>query len=175
MNASRTSFVAVACAALSGLALAASGLAFGATDADKNVTVVFVHPENFTDLKDRRFPGEQETNAYLVDLRRYIEQRAGSELGADRKLEVSITDVDMAGQVEPNSFQHHDVRILRNSMPPRIDLAFRITDSSGRVLKSGQRHLSDLAYLSPATRNSNVPMYFEKKLLSDWLSDELRH
>ena len=160
---------------LSGLALAASGLAFGAAGTPDQVSVAFVHPEKFTDLQDRRFPDERVTQAYTDDLRRFIEKRAADDLGPGRKLEVTITDIDMAGEIEPNGFHGDDYRLLRDSTPPRIDLSFRIVDAGGQVLKSGDRHLTDLAYQQPETKTLDTSLYFEKKLLSSWLSDELRH
>ena len=35
------------------------------------------------------------------------------DLGPDRKLEVTITDIDMAGEIEPNGFRGEDYRLLR--------------------------------------------------------------
>ena len=157
---------------VSALALSASGLAFGAADVPEQVTVAFAHPEKFSDLQDRRYPDERVTQGYMDDLRRFIETHAAGELGPDRKLEVTITDIDMAGELRISGLR--DVRVLRSSTPPRINLSFRIVDAGGQVLKSGDRRLTDLSYQFPETWTADTSLFYEKKLLQNWLTDELR-
>ena len=154
-----------------------SGLAVGATvapAASDQVTVAFDHPEKFTDLQDRRFPDERVTNTYVTDLRRFIETHAADHLAAGQRLVVTITDVDMAGELETRGNLRQDVRILRPATPPRINLAFQVVDAGGNVVKSGERRLTDLDYQHPEYRSYDTTLFFEKKLLSDWLNEEFR-
>jgi hypothetical protein len=176
MKTSHTSFRAVAGAAASLFALAAGAVAVAATPtaAPDSVSVEFIHPEKFTDLQDQRTADERVRNAYMDDLRRTIERRAASELGPDRKLAVTITDVDMAGDLEFGVARGRDIRLMRQSSPPRIDLSFRLTDANGNVLKSGERHLTDLGYIQPERPTTDASLFFEKRLLSEWLDTELR-
>ena len=153
-------------------AVAASGLAVGASDPAAQVSVAYANPEKFSDLRDRRIADERVTQGYLDDLRRFIQTSAARELGPDRKLEVTITDIDMAGEVRISGLR--DVRVLRSSTPPRINLSFRIVDAGGQVLKSGDRRLTNLSYQFPETWTADTSLFYEKKLLADWLADELR-
>ena len=161
-------------------ALALSGLAAGATNAPAapaatdQVTVSFDHPEKFTDLQDRRLVDERVTNTYVADLRRFIETHAAEHLAAGQRLVVTITDVDMAGELETRGNLRQDVRLLRPATPPRINLSFQVVDAGGNVLKSGDRRLTDLDYQHPEYRSHDTTLFFEKKLLSDWLNDEFR-
>jgi hypothetical protein len=62
--------------------------------------------------------------------------------------------------------------IACGSYPPRFTLEFRLTDSSGAVVKEGQRVLLDQLYLSSAALNSGDPRYYDKLLLGDWIRRE---
>jgi hypothetical protein len=89
-------------------------------------------------------------------------------------LEVTFTAVDLAGEFEPwRGPQWGDVRIVRDLYPPRLGLEFRLVDAAGRVVRTGQRALSDLAFLMKLTGGfRDDPLRHEKALLDDWLRAE---
>jgi hypothetical protein len=88
----------------------------------------------------------------------------------------ALTDVDLAGDYEPwRSGQWADVRIVKDIYPPRLTLAFRLTDAEGKVVKEGKRDLRDIAFLMKMTMGfRDDPLRHEKALLDDWLSSEWR-
>ena len=145
---------------------------------ENRVTVVFDHPEKFTDVKAGDSDDENERGArdYLPPFKEHIEREAGRLLGAGQKLTVTFTDIDMAGAFEPwRGPQFSDVRIIKDIYPPRLVLNFTLTDADGRVLKQGERKLSDLAFLLRITRAfRDDPLRYEKELIDDWLDTELR-
>jgi len=51
-------------------------------------------------------------------------------------------------------------------------LDFRLTDTSGAVVKEGHRVLLDQLYLSAAALNTGAPLYYDKLLLGSWLRRE---
>ena len=55
-------------------------------------------------------------------------------------------------------------------MGPLLD--FRLTDTSGAVVKEGHRVLLDQLYLSAAALNTGAPLYYDKLLLGSWLRRE---
>ena len=164
------------CFLLAGLGLIACG-AVRADDtkpAAPRVDVVYVNPENFTDVKDSYSDTGRFRDEYLGDLKEHIEKLANKHIPDGQHLAVRITDVDMAGDFEPQrgpSFE--DVRIIKDIYPPRINLGFKLTDANGKVLKEGERKISDINFLS--TINPYFPdetLRYEKKLLDDWFSNE---
>jgi hypothetical protein len=144
-----------------------------AGQAGDRVEVAFVHPEKFTDA-GRYWGSDASRQHNLTELARHIERRAARLLPQDRRLAVSITEVDLAGGFEPWRRNLGDVRIVRDVYPPRIDLSFRLTAADGSVLKQGERRLRDLAFQTGATVYRDDPLRYEKALIDGWLERELR-
>ena len=145
---------------------------------ESRVTVVFDHPEKYTDLKvgDADQDNERGIKDYLPQLKEHVEAEAGRLLAPGQKLTVTFTDIDMAGAYEPwRGPDFDDVRIIKDIYPPRLALNFVLTDAGGKVLRQGERKLSDLAFQLRITRAfRDDPLRYEKDLIDDWLAAELR-
>jgi hypothetical protein len=107
-------------------------------------------------------------------LKEYLTTRGVRGLLPGQKLAITFTDVDLAGDFEPwRGGQWGDVRIVKDIYPPRISLAFRLTDADGAVVKEGKRDLRDMAFMMKLTMGfRDDPLRHEKALLDDWLSAE---
>ena len=108
--------------------LTAAPPANAATRTNKSATpqraeVVFVAPENFTDVRDSYTGTDSGRDALLDQIRDYIKDEASRYLATDQKLFVTITDIDMAGDFEPWRGANWDnVRIVKDIYPPRVHL-----------------------------------------------------
>jgi hypothetical protein len=90
-------------------------------------------------------------------------------------LEVRFTDIDLAGEYEPQRGpRFDDIRIMREIYPPRMVLEFRLLDADGKVLAQGTRHLIDMNYQSNITPFNDEPLRYDKALLTDWMRSEFR-
>ncbi len=163
---------------LLGLMLGLTGAA-QALDAVKGpamVEVVFFEPEKFTDVRDGYMGTDKGRDSTLAMLKEYLISRAARELAAGQKLAITVNDVDLAGDFEPwRSPQWNDVRIVKEIYPPRVVLAFRLTDAEGKVIKEGVRDLRDMAFMMKLTMGfRDDPLRHEKALLDDWLSAEFK-
>ena len=144
-----------------------------ATPPDSRISVTFVQPERFTDAKDSLLGSPKGTADLLAEIDRYLHTAGVRYVPAGLTLNLTITNIDLAGEFEPwRGPQFDRVRIMREIYPPRFTLEFRLTDSSGAVVKEGQRVLLDQLYLSSAALNSGDPRYYDKLLLGDWLRRE---
>ena len=138
---------------------------------DTTVRVEFLEPERFTDIQTA--PGnDRQRDANLAELRRHVELRAAPLLANGQRLEVTITDVDMAGQAEPWRTRAPEMRIVRDVYPPRIDLRFRLTDGAGTVLRSGELSLRDPMFMARTGGYASDRLRYEKALLDDWMERE---
>jgi hypothetical protein len=137
------------------------------------VQVQYVHAETFADVGNHRFSDERIRAAYLEQLRGHLVKRAAALLAAGERLNVSITEVDMAGEFEPWRPPLGDARIVRDIYPPRIDLTFSLAADDGKLVKEGARKLRDPAFLAGAGRYPDDPLRYEKTLLDQWLEQEL--
>jgi len=144
-----------------------------APDADARVRVDFREPAAFADAAER-FPGDPRDTAHLDRLREHLMRAAAPRLSAGYRLDITFTAVDLAGEFEPwRGPQWGDVRIIRDLYPPRLGLEFRLADAAGRVVRTGQRELSDLDFLMKITGGfRDDPLRHEKALLDDWLRAE---
>ncbi len=134
------------------------------------IEVVFVHPEKFTDAGNDRSGYQSDQN--LAQLKQYLIHRAAIYFVSGQRLSVSITDVDLAGGFEPHGQTMQEVRIIKGVYPPKIDLSFKLTDTDGKVLKEGTRHLLDRAFNVMSRANSTDTFVYDKALLDDWLRKE---
>src|SRR6266542_1605415 len=69
--------------------------------APSRVEVTFVNPEKFTDAADASRGSDWGRDSNLESLKEHIERRAASYIPEGQKLVVKITDVDLAGEIEP--------------------------------------------------------------------------
>ena len=104
-----------------------------------------------------------------------MRKRAATQLPDGERLELTIVDVDRAGDFEPwLGMRHQDTRIVRDIYPPRMTLQVRHFDASGTLVSEGERKLSDPAFLLGTNPiNSSDPLRFEKRMIDSWLRREL--
>jgi hypothetical protein len=162
------------------LLLSVIGLAScGAVRADETkpaprVDVVYVNPEKFTDVRASYADPGRFRDEYLGDLKEHIEKHANKYIPSGQHLALRVTDVKMAGDFEPwRGPSFNDIRIVKDIYPPRINLEFKLTDANGKIIKEGERKISDIDFLSKI--NPYFPddtLRYEKRLLDDWFYNE---
>ena len=136
--------------------------AAGAASAD--VTVNYVKPDDFVDMP--RSPQDREQ--VLRDLSRHFAS-LGKELPAGQNLKVTITDVDLAGWLEPRRWAMDDIRIMRGGADwPTMNVTWTL-EQNGQVVKSGTDTLKNMMYQQRLNRySSSDPMRYEKQMMDDW-------
>jgi hypothetical protein len=128
--------------------------------------VSYRNPAAFTAM-DRNF-GER--TDWLDELSRYVAKRAARTLPDGQRLLVTITDVQRAGMLEPwRRGAMSEVRIVRDSTPPRIDLTYQLVSQNGAVLKEGSRQLRDIDFLHRTGFHRGELLSHEKNLIDDWM------
>jgi hypothetical protein len=151
-----------------------SGVQAANEKAAPRAEVTFSDPDNFTDAADGQRGSDYGREANLAEMREHVLRRANSYVPEGQKLEVTVTDIDLAGEIEPwRSPQAHDVRIIKDIYAPRIDLTYRLIDTAtGAVVKEGESRLRDLTFNMNIHANRNDRRVYEKALLDDWLRKE---
>jgi hypothetical protein len=140
------------------------------------VTIVFDHPEKYTDVKDSwsDYDNERGRDHYLPLLREHLEKTVARRLPAGQQLTLTFSDIDLAGDFEPwRGVQFDDIRVVKDIYVPRLNFAFKVTDASGAVIKSGDRKLVELGFqlgITPGFRDD--PLRYEKAMLDNWLGQE---
>jgi hypothetical protein len=139
------------------------------------VVVTWLATAHFTDFKMRCSTDGAGVERLQAELTSFLEKQATPLLQAPGSLEITVVDVDMAGEFEPwRGPQFCDTRMMREHYPARIRLRFRLMDGAGHVVKSGERELADALYLMKSrTVAQSDPLRYEKQLLRDWIRMEL--
>jgi hypothetical protein len=162
---------------IASLGLVVAGGAFAA-EASKPVSpieVTFVAPEKFTDVRDDIMESERGRDALLEQLKDHLVKRGTRFLAAGQRLEISVTDVDLAGDFEPwRGINFQDIRVVKDIYPPRIDLAFRLVDAEGKVVSEGKRQLRDMGFMMNMSMPTTDALRYDKEMLTDWLSVEFK-
>lgn len=136
------------------------------------VTVTYANPDDFSEVRQFGQQDRFNNTNYLEPLKAYLIKRATRMLPAGDRLEVTVTDIKLAGAYEPwqnSNFRY--VRFMKDIYPPRMDLTFKLIDSNGQVLREGTRKLRNLGYLqSGVTRAaSSDNLRYDKALIDNWL------
>ncbi|MFG6461501.1 DUF3016 domain-containing protein [Roseateles sp. DXS20W] len=144
-------------------------LAFVAT-AHADVQVNFVKPESFIDIKDNN--GFRNT-AVLKDIEAHLVAQAQKHLPG-RTVLINVTDVDLAGQVEPFGRSADWVRVMRTITLPSITLDYEVRDGD-KVVQQGKATLRDMNYQDGFSNYfSNDTLRYEKRMIDRWFDTEFR-
>jgi len=141
------------------LLLAAAGAASAG-----EVTVKYQEPDKFTDVPF----WEQDRAQVLKELTAHFD-RLGKQLPANQQLTVTVTDLDLAGRVEPRRRSMQDIRILRGGADwPTMELQYSL-QQDGKVIASGSDRLSNMLYLDHMNRYAGSDtLRYEKPMVDDW-------
>ena len=142
------------------------------TSADGRVKVNFDNPANFTDLKSRAM--DDYDPGYMEELKTYVERTSPEYLAAGEKLEITFTDIDMAGEFEPWRMQASDVRIVKSIYVPRAKFKWVVTDASGKTVREGNESITDMSYQTNIGNLERDELFYEKEMLRNWMRITLK-
>lgn len=98
---------------------------------------------------------------------------ANKHLTPEQKLELTVTNVDLAGDVQPTfGGATDDIRIVTDLYPPKIRFEYVLTEN-GKVIKSGSEKLNNMGYLMDIQPIGNDPFPYEQNLLTDWFKSTI--
>jgi hypothetical protein len=135
-----------------------------------DVTVTFKDSDKYTDA--REMANGPTSQYYLDELAKHLKEQAARRLTAGQKLVVTVTDIDLAGDILPGSTSN--IRVIKEIYTPKMNLHFQLLDSAGAVVKEGDRHLTDLNYMQTVMPivGQNEPLRYDKALITNWVSKE---
>lgn len=141
------------------------GLLVLSTAARADVQVNFVQPEKFSDIKDSNGFRDE---SVLNDLKAHMIKEA-AKLLPGRDVRFDVTDVNLAGEVEP--WRHGQwIRVMRTVTPPTMMMSYEVSEG-GKVVQHGEATLRDIAYQdrSVAPLSSSDPLRYEKSMFDRWM------
>lgn len=144
------------------------GLLALAATARADVQVNFVNPENFSDIRDN--DGFRQPDL-LKGLKEHLIIQAGKALPG-KDVRFNVTDVDLAGEVEPFGRHGRWLRVMRAVTSPAITLTYEVREG-GKVVQHGEAKLRDMDYQNSFnTYSAGDPLRYEKRMLDHWMQHE---
>lgn len=134
------------------------------------VQVHFDHPEHFRDARlDRAGYARGADDYVLKTLTHHLQKLGQRYLQPGQQLVIDIHDIDLAGGFEPWHVNAYNVRFMRETTWPTIDLSYTFSQP-GKPDQHAQERVSDKMYLSRPGRvaSSSERLYAEKAMLADW-------
>ncbi len=168
---------------LTGVAWIAIGIAFSApaalaqSDDSEVAHVTYLEPQQFSDFKTEFSYRERDSLYLQEELSRHFERAVKRYLPEGSRLTVSVTEVDMAGEIRPSTTLANDPRVVRPIHPARIHFEYQWFDAQNELVVSGAEELDgrDMMSLSShISRYSRRPMAHVKALIDRWMRS-LRH
>ncbi|WP_088330159.1 DUF3016 domain-containing protein [Lacimicrobium sp. SS2-24] len=144
--------------------------------AKAEVEINWHEPENFIDIRAANESRSKFRERTIKQLQDYIIELAES-LPDGYKLDMTVKDLDLAGQVWPGSFvglnSASDVRLIKRIDIPRMAFAYQLTDADGKTLLSEDEvKLKDMTFQDRHNPFfDSEPLRYEKNMLRDWFSD----
>ena len=139
-----------------------------AAAAHADVQVKFVNPEKFSDIKDNN--GFRQM-AVLKDLEAHFVEQAGKYLPG-RDVRINVTDVNLAGEVEPFGRRMDWLRVMRTVTLPSITMNYEVLEA-GKVVRHGEVNLRDMNYQDGFNSYSGGDaLRYEKRMIDRWFKDE---
>lgn len=136
------------------------------------VKLTFVDWEKFSDIAVGGTSDKGASDLIYSELHRHLTSLARRYLAPGQTLVVTMRDIDLAGVVEPwRGPDFGRVRYMRDTHPPRLVFDYQLLGADGAVVKEGTEKLTNLAFRYQTPSIDRETTYYEKQLLSDWMSD----
>ncbi|UJF22694.1 DUF3016 domain-containing protein [Shewanella sp. OMA3-2] len=133
------------------------------------VKVEWQEPDNYRDIKSSNELQSRFENRFFEAITKNINKQAEKILKPNQKLEMQVSNVDLAGDVRPTfGATVGDLRIVKELYPPRMTFTYQILEDS-KVIISGDEKLTDMGFLNRISRINERPFEAETNMLDDWL------
>ncbi|GAA0855315.1 DUF3016 domain-containing protein [Aliiglaciecola litoralis] len=148
------------------------------SQAKAEVEVVWENPKEYRDVQPTMQSRAKFREQTFKQLEEYINELAES-LPEGQKLSITVTNLDLAGQVWPSSFvglgnSGNEVRVVKQIDIPRMSFSYTLTDAQGAVIQQADEvNLKDMSFQdrhNPFFRSENLR--YEKNMLRIWFNDE---
>lgn len=133
---------------------------------------------NWGDMK--KFTDVVTTDVNQDDFEKHLKQeflkmltKQAQQLPAGQTLELTISDIDLAGHVPPETISTgRTLRIVKQAYWPRISFEYSLVDKDGKLLLSGKEDLKDMGFLNWIRKvNQSNEFDFEENMLKKWMKN----
>lgn len=102
-------------------------------------------------------------------LTKNLNKSAEKTLKPTQKLEMVVTDLDLAGDVRPTfGATPNDIRLIEDIYPPRMTFSYQVLEGD-QVIIAGDEKLRDMSFMHTVGTMNDRLLRYESKMLSNWL------
>lgn len=140
------------------------------------VEITWEEPKSYADVKPTNESRTRFRERTFKNIEEYFVELA-EKLPEDQTLSITVTDLDLAGQVWPSHFVGFnnatgDVRLIKQIDIPRMAFSYTLSDSSGKVIKSEDVKIKDMGFMDTVgTQRNHDALVYEKAMIKDWFDD----
>ena len=138
------------------------------TTKDGNVAVTWQSPGHYRDIESSGGIQSRFQKRLFEDLTIDLSKEAAKVLKDNQKLTLTVTDVDLAGDVRPSFGTGSDIRVVKDIYPPRFKFSYVVTQD-GKTIAEGKESLTDLSFLDRIQPAFERPFKYETHLLNSWM------
>ncbi|QJR80327.1 DUF3016 domain-containing protein [Alteromonas pelagimontana] len=156
-----------------------SGVFTSSAFAAAEVDVTWQDPDSYTDVRGSNESNSKFKKRTFKELESYFTEMAEA-LPDGQKLAITVTNLDLAGQVWPSSFigfgasAGSEIRLIKRVDIPRISFNYTLTDADGQEVKSAEVKLKDMGFMDGTVRfMQHDNLAYEKQMLKDWFREEM--
>ncbi|MCU8070886.1 DUF3016 domain-containing protein [Shewanella sp. SM32] len=136
---------------------------------DGVVKIVWQSPKDYRDIKSSGELQSRYEKRLFETLTENINKEAAKILKQNQKLEMTITDVDLAGDMRPTfGATANDLRIIKDIYPPRMTFSYQVMEND-KVIIAGDEKLSNMGFMDGIQSLNDKPFMYETKMLTEWL------
>lgn len=145
--------------------------------AQAEVEIEWDKPEKYRDVRPSNESRKRFRESTFEHIHEYMNKLALA-LPENKKLLMTVSDLDLAGQVWPASFagfgqSGSDVRIIKHIDIPRMNFSYQLVDQTGEVLQQADVKLKDMSFFDRSGHFfRNEPLRYEKNMLKRWFKKE---
>lgn len=146
-----------------------------AETAAAQVKVTWQNPDKYTDIR----PASGTKKSYqqrVISGFDKIWAGLAEKLPAGHTLHVTVTDLDLAGDVNPlYRIDHNDIRVIKEIYFPRMTFDYQLLDATGKVVAAEQDvKIKDMNFMSSSTIGiGNTEFVYERQMIKSWLQRDL--
>ena len=135
------------------------------------VEVEFVKPENFVDIGNR-WSGVRDVEDGIKNVRAALVERGEAVLKPGQDMKITVTDVNLAGDVHPFGRSMEMIRVVKQVYRPSMEFSYVVTEA-GKPVREGKADINDMNFMDRYNRYfRNDALYYEKPMLDDWFGKE---
>ena len=145
---------------------------------DSRIQIVWEKPEKFTDTRSASMSASKHRKHIFEQLEAHM-AKLSNTLPKGQSLRLKVTNLDLAGRVEPGRFTGlvntmDDIRVVREIDIPRITFSYELFSAKGELIKEDNVKLKDMNFMrGPSIRAKDAPFAYEKRMLTQWFEDNL--